>query len=280
MKFNLGCQLSYSIKQFSTFVFNISVVDNNRQKIWYEKLQIEPQLEIDEYTDPVFKNRYFRLNVLPGKLQVNYQATAEVQPIYTDPSTITEVPPAKLPLETLSYLFPSRYCQSDRLAQFATSEFGKLEPGYSRVNGICNWIYDNITYLSGSTNQSTSAADTVVERAGVCRDFAHLGIALCRALNVPARFVAGYAFDLNPPDFHAYFEAYLGDRWYIFDPTRLVPQSGLVRIGTGRDAADAAFATIFGSVQMEQMHLFVEQVQSDDETTKSPAYTVQAIATI
>jgi transglutaminase-like putative cysteine protease len=101
------------------------------------------------------------------------------------------------------------------------------------------------------------AFDTVTERVGVCRDFAHLGIAFCRALNIPARFAAGYAYQLNPPDFHAYFEAFLGDRWYLFDPTRLVAKDGLIRIGTGRDAADISFATIFGPVSMEEMVLSV-----------------------
>lgn len=279
MKYNVGCQLSYNINQPSTFIFNIGAVNNDHQNILHENLQIDPQIDIEEYTDPLFKNRYFRLQALPGKLQVNYQATAEVQPFYADPETIAEVPPAQLPLGIMPFLYPSRYCQSDQLMQFATSEFSNLQSGYSRVTAICNWIYDHITYLSGSTNQSTSAADTVVERAGVCRDFAHLGIALCRALNIPARFVSGYAYDLNPPDFHAYFEAYLGNRWYLFDPTRLVPQNGLVRIGVGRDAVDASFATIFGSVQMEQMQLFVKQVE-ESVASEMPAYTVRAIATV
>ena len=279
MKYHLGCQLNYTINQPSTLVFNISAVNNERQKIEHEQLLIDPQLEIEEYTDPVFHNRYFRLKASPGKLQVKYQATAEIQPVYTEPEAIAEVAPDQLPLTVLPFLYPSRYCQSDRLVQLANSEFGDLAPGYSRVVAVCNWIYDRITYLSGSTNQSTSAADTVVERAGVCRDFAHLGIALCRALNIPARFIAGYAYDLNPPDFHAYFEAYLGDRWYIFDPTRLVPQNGLVRISTGRDAVDTAFATLFGNVQMEQMQLFVEQVTGESNSS-DPAYTVKAISTI
>jgi transglutaminase-like putative cysteine protease len=142
--------------------------------------------------------------------------------------------------------------------RFVAAEFGHLVPGYSRVTAICNWIYDNVLYLSGSSDSLTSACDTAIERVGVCRDFAHLGIAFCRALNIPARFVSGYAYGLNPPDFHAWFEAYLGGRWYLFDPTRLVPQSGLIRVGTGRDAADVSFATIFGPVQMNQMSLFMD----------------------
>lgn len=279
MKFNLGCQLNYSITQPSTLVFNISVISNDYQKILQEKLQIDPQLNTDEYSDPYAENRYFRLNAPSGKLQVSYQATVEVSHFYEDPDAIPEVPPAELPLDTLFYLYPSRYCQSDKLMRLVQYEFGDLKPGYSRVTAICNWIYDNVQYLSFSSDPSTSAYDTATERVGVCRDFAHLGIAFCRALNIPARFVAGYAYGLQPPDFHACFEAYLGGRWYLFDPTRLAPQNGIIRIGTGRDAADVSFATIFGPVQMEQMHLFVNPVQDSDTAQDIPFYTLEAIAT-
>ncbi len=163
-----------------------------------------------------------------------------------------------------------------RLTQY---EFGDLKPGYSRVTAVCNWIHDNVTYLSLSTDPNTSAYDTATQRVGVCRDFAHLGIAFCRALNIPARFVSAYAYGLQPPDFHACFEAYLGDRWYLFDPTRLAPQTGIVRIGTGRDAADVSFATFFGGVQMEQMHVFMDYVLEPDTISEMPSYTISAIAT-
>lgn len=280
MKFNLGCQLNYSIAQPSTLVFNISIINNDYQRILQENLHIEPQLDFDEYIAPYAENRYFRVNAPSGKLQVSYKATVELSHFSQKPDAIPEVLPADLPLETLHYLYPSRYCQSDKLMRLAQYEFGNLKPSYSRVTGICNWIYDNVAYLSFSSNQNTSAYDTATERVGVCRDFAHLGIAFCRALNIPARFVSAYAYGLNPPDFHACFEAYLGDRWYLFDPSRLVPQTGIIRIGMGRDAADVSFATIFGAVQMEQMHLFVDPVQEPDTTyAETPSYTVEATAT-
>ncbi|HBB32797.1 MAG TPA: transglutaminase family protein [Cyanobacteria bacterium UBA8803] len=258
MKFQLGCKLSYNLTQSSTFIFNISVVKNNEQEVIEENLKIEPSLKSDSYVSPFLGNRYIRITAPPENLQVSYQAIVELANLDENPDLIPEVPPAKLPLETLYYLLPTRYCQSDRLMRLAQHEFGQLLPDYSRVTAICNWIYDNVTYLSGSTNAHTSAYDTATERAGVCRDFAHLGIAFCRALNIPARFVSAYAYRLEPPDFHACFEAYLGDRWYLFDPTRLVPLDGIIRIGTGRDAADVSFATIFGPAQMQQMKIFVE----------------------
>ncbi|AMW30275.1 transglutaminase-like domain-containing protein [Arthrospira platensis] len=274
MKFNLGCQLNYEIYSDSTLIFNIAVCNNRFQQILQEDLHIAPDVDIDEYISPELENRYIRVNSPPGNLEVSYQATVEFKPFEEHPQDIPEVPPAKLPLDVLPYLYPSRYCESDRLMRFAQTEFGDLVPDYSRVTAMCNWIYENVTYLSGSTNAHTSAFDTATERAGVCRDFAHLGIAFCRSLNIPARFVTGYAYDLQPPDFHAYFEAYLGDRWYLFDATRLVPRTGLIRIGTGRDAADVSFATIFGSVFMSKMELFVDCISPGE----CPIYTEEAIA--
>lgn len=273
--FQLGCQLHYSLYEESTFIFNISVAENNYQSIEKEELELEPSVKVEEYVAPDTGNRYLRLIAPSGQLKVSYRARVEVSYAEEEPNNIPEIPPAKLPLETLQYLFPSRYCQSDRLMRFVQQEFGQLIPDYSRVTAICNWIYDNVTYLSGSTDSQTSAYDTITERAGVCRDFAHLGIALCRALNIPARFASGYAYGLEPPDFHAYFEAYLGNRWYLFDPTRLCPRAGLIRIGTGRDAADAAFATIFGSAQLEDMSLFVKSTGD-----VSPTETENAIAVL
>lgn len=275
MQFKLGCKLTFSLAQASTLILNISPVNNNSQKVLQENIEIDPSLNYDEYVTPVLGNRYFRLNAPAGSLQVSYQGTIDVSYLQSDWSensqSIPEVPPAKLPLETLSYLYPSRYCQSDRLINLAQYEFGDLLPGYSRVVAICNWIYDNVTYLSGSTNQHTSAFDTATQREGVCRDFAHLGIAFCRALNIPARFVAVYACGLEPPDFHACFEAYLGGRWYLFDPSRLAPRNGFIRVGTGRDAADVSFATIFGSTKMEQMNLFVTSLEKETPTVTGAA---------
>lgn len=279
MQFNVGCQLNYSITQFSTFVFNINVINTSYQTILQESLQLHPQLDFDQYVDPASENQYVRVNVPPGDLQISYRATVELSHFYANPGTVTEIQPADLPIDVFHYLYPSRYCQSDRLIRLAASEFSHLEQGYSRVTAICNWIYDNVIYLSGSSGSQTSAYDTATERAGVCRDFAHLGIAFCRALNIPARFVTGYAYGLNPPDFHACFEAYLGHRWYLFDPTRLVPQNGVVRIGTGRDAADVSFATLFGAVQMNQMYLFAEYIPDKNTASEAiPAPTTAAIA--
>lgn len=159
------------------------------------------------------------------------------------------MPVAELDGDIIPFLFPSRYCQSDKLQKLAYTEFGAIENIYSKVLAITDWIYNNVEYVSGSTDSQTAALDTLTERVGVCRDFAHLAIALCRALSIPARYLTCYAYTLQPPDFHACFEAYIGGNWIVFDATRLVPLNSLVKIANGRDAADAAVASIFGNAR-------------------------------
>ena len=245
--FRVGCDLNYNVSGPSALIFNVSVVNNSFQRILTEAFTTEPQLQIEESRSPIEEKRLHRLSAAAGSLRVRVgRATVECVTITQPADNVPETPPGALPADVVPYLYPSRYCEADILVRLAQHEFGKLQPGFSRVTAICNWIHDNVEYLRGSTNPHTSAYDTATERAGVCRDFAHLAIAFCRAVAIPARFVAGYAYALDPPDFHAYFEAYLAGRWFIFDPTRLAPQTGLIRIGTGRDAADTSFATLFG----------------------------------
>ncbi|MGD1807033.1 transglutaminase-like domain-containing protein [Dapis sp. BLCC M126] len=277
-KFKLACQLNYTISQPTILLFNLQIVNNKCQNILQEKLYLNPSLYRDEYITSTEKNRFIRVNAPHGKIEVSYQATVKLFHYYADYINIPEVPLANLPVETLPYLYPSRYCQSDLLFGLAESEFGNLNPGYSRVMIICDWIYNKVKYLSGSTNSQTSAFDTATERAGVCRDFAHLGIAFCRALNIPARFVSAYAYNLNPPDFHACFEAYLGNRWYLFDPTKLVPLTGIIRISTGRDATDVSFATLFGTFEMNDQHLFVEDISDFKDNHKVEDFKAIAIS--
>ncbi|MDJ0637090.1 MAG: transglutaminase family protein [Xenococcaceae cyanobacterium MO_188.B29] len=271
MKFKLGCQLNYDVSSTSTFIFNICAVENEYQQILDSNLQIQPDCNKEEYIVPSTENSYLRLVAPDGKLKIAYQAIVGLKHNLDNPLEIEEIPPAEIPLDIIHYLYPSRYCQSDRLMKLAQDEFGDCQPGYARVQAICDWIYDKVTYISGSTDSHTSAYDTVTERAGVCRDFAHLGIAFCRALNIPARFISAYAWQLQPPDFHACFEAYLENKWYLFDATRLAPTNGLVRIGTGRDAADTAFATVFGNVQLNDMQVYIDRLDDKSVETKERA---------
>jgi transglutaminase-like putative cysteine protease len=272
--FHVGCELSYQVTGPSAFIFNIGVVTNSFQRVLNEQFVTAPIYQVEESLPSLEEKRHHRFSSTPGPLRVSYQATVELSHRIQKGDHVPETVPAGIPSEVIPYLYPSRYCESDMLVRLAQQEFGKLQPGFSRVTASCNWIHNNVEYLRGSTNPLTSAYDTATERAGVCRDFAHLAIAFCRAISIPARFVAGYAYALEPPDFHAYFEAYLDGRWYIFDPTRLAPQTGLIRVGTGHDAADTSFATIFGPATFTSMKVTMELQEGP-----APIYTTDAIST-
>lgn len=271
MKFNVASRLAYEVRDTTVFLLNIEAAALRNQKILTERLNLTPAVAVDRH-ELDGGTRLVRVVVEPGRFEVDYAATIDLSMYDADPASLSETPVAELPLEVTPFLNPSRYCQSDRLARFALREFGTLPPGHQRVTAICNWIYDHVDYLSGSSTSETSAYDTMVQRAGVCRDFAHLGIAFCRALSIPARFASSYAWQLDPPDFHAVFECYLDGAWYLFDPTRKAALQGLVRIGVGRDAADAAFATIFGNAVMTDMAVSispVEEVEDEEPTVRA-----------
>ena len=256
MRFQVSGRLEYEVQQPSTLILNIHAQRNAGQTILEEQLAVEPYVKIEEFNTEGDENRFVRLETAKKKqLSVSYSATIECHHELISASKIEFEPVAELDRRVISYLFPSRYCQSDRLSRLAWDYFGKIDHPYKKVLAIVDWIYDNVEYLRGSTDSETSAYDTVTQRTGVCRDFAHLGIALCRALSIPARYFTGYAYQLEPPDFHACFEAYVGGRWLVFDPTRLSSLNGLVRIATGRDAADAAVASIFGRARCTRMEV-------------------------
>jgi transglutaminase-like putative cysteine protease len=253
MEFQITCRLVYQVIGAASFLFNVAVVRNSFQRVITEDLTVTGAEPPKELLDG--EQRLHRVAATNGRLELLYNAMVSVEPELLEDKGLGVAPLHELPLEALVFLYPSRFCQSDLLARFATREFTNIESGFERLTRICNWIYEYVEYLQGTTNSSTSAFDTATQRAGVCRDFAHLGIALCRALGIPARFVSGYAYGLNPPDFHAYFEAFLGGRWILADPTRLSAQSSFIRIGQGRDAADTSFATIFGNATLTEMQL-------------------------
>jgi transglutaminase-like putative cysteine protease len=184
---------------------------------------------------------------------VRYSGTVIVSHFMAEPTQVVATPVAELPASTLRFLLSSRYCQVDQVTSLAWQEFGHLTPGFSQVTAVCEWVRGRTRFQVGTSGINTSALETLNDCVGVCRDFAHLTISLLRALNYPARIVTGvdYGADpaLGPPDFHAYVEAYLDGRWYLFDPTGISPLTGLIRIATGLDAADVSFATMFGQVR-------------------------------
>ena len=253
----IDLQLDYEVTHPAHFLFNIEAAFDKGHRVLSERLSITPSVKVRTFFDERNGNRFVRLDAQKGILSVNYNAQVELisypLPLHLDEAQITAVPD-----DVLRYLMPSRYCESDILSRAAQQMFGDLPHGLSRVRAIESWIHDSIYYMPGFSNSTTTAQEVFVQRAGVCRDFAHLGITLCRALNIPARLVVGYVhFDEPPQDFHAVFEAWLDNQWVVFDPTKMAPIDRLVRVGTGRDAKDVAFATIFGGVQMQRKELQV-----------------------
>ena len=251
--------LEYEVSSPSHFLFNIETAFHDGHHVVEERLTITPSMKVRNFCDERSGNRFIRLDAPKGILSINYRAQVELRPVAV-PLHLDETPVTGVPDDVLRYLMPSRYCESDVMSRAAQQLFGQLPPGIGRVRAIESWIHESITYLPGFSDSTTTAQEVFVQRAGVCRDFAHLGITLCRALNIPARLVVGYVhFDEPPQDFHAVFEAWLGDRWVIFDPTRMAPIDRIVRVGTGRDAKDVAFATIFGDVRMTRKELMVDE---------------------
>lgn len=254
IRIDIQIELNYEIAAAGAdFVFNIHAAHTPSQSISGEQLILSQAVPQRLCTAPQTGNRYLYVHAGPGDLRVSYSATVDLLHRFPDPAGIGEVPIRDLPPEVISYIYPSRYCQSDRLLRLAAHEFGALPRGYGRVRAIQDWATRWVSFTSNCSTTNTSAVDTLIEKVGVCRDFAHLMIALCRAVNIPARFATGtdYGADpaLGPPDFQAYVEVYLDGGWYIFDPSGTGIPMGFVRFGTGRDAADVSFATMFGGVR-------------------------------
>lgn len=256
----IDCGLSYVLDGPCDFIFSVHATLGMGQTVLNESIEIEPPVAHRVNTDPQSGNRLMRLHAEAGPLSLRYRATVARRlddiDIHADEMAIDAVPD-----EVLHNLMTTRYCESDHLSAVAFKLFGCIPPGHARVAAITEWVRANIDYRIGATTATTTARDVFVQRSGVCRDFAHLAVTFCRALNIPARLVCGYArFDEPPPDFHAIFEAYLGGRWIMFDPTGMAPVDKLVRVATGRDAKDVAFATIFGPARMVSMNPDVREI--------------------
>jgi len=268
-RIDVGCDLSYQVRQTTVFLFQISAAQTSHQRLICGQFSVNPLVYIEICPIGMEGNQLQRIVVEPCELQITYRATVELTPEVETPTTVGESDASQIPAEVLTYLNPSRYCESDLLSRFAFEEFGTIPRGFLRVKAICEWVNAHLDYRSGSTNSTTTAADVLLQRTGVCRDYAHLAITLCRGVGIPARYVAGYAVDLQPPDFHGFFEAFLDGQWYLFDPTKLAPVGGLVRIGVGRDAADVSFATLIGVALMTSQSVFATESAISDHAVST-----------
>jgi transglutaminase-like putative cysteine protease len=229
------------------------------QTIETETLRLTDGVRMAESLDPVSGGRMLR-GTLDGAVRIDYAAVVRLAPRLDLPADVQVAPWSQLPVEVIPYLLPSRYCPVDQFLRFATRQFGHIAPGGARARAILDWLHENVDYLHGVSTGSTGAAGTFIDRAGVCRDFTHLGVTLCRAAGIPARAVAAYALALDPPDFHAVFEVFLDGGWWLVDPTRRAPIKGVVRIAHGRDAADIAFLTTSGPVVQTELCVSVSEV--------------------
>ena len=252
-------------------ILTLSVHPSRRRDLLTpDKMQVQPLVAATEYLDD-FGNICHVVHAPSGQFTIASDFLIE------DSGAHDEVAPdaqqislEKLPVETLGYLLGSRYCETDRLGEFAWATFGKVPKGWPLVQAICDYVHDRITFGYAHANPTKTAYDAFQEKQGVCRDFAHLAITLCRCMNVPARYCTGYLGDIGVPlepypmDFSAWFEAYLGGRWYTFDARHNKPRIGRILIARGRDATDVAITTLFGPSTLVGFKVVTDEVPAEE----------------
>lgn len=263
MRLRTSCNIKFEISEPTPFILMLRPRSGSQQWVEREEYKITPSIPVMEFTDN-YGNLCQRLIAQPGQFLISTSSEIVTSNFIDQGFGASFVDIQNLPDAVLSYLLPSRYCESDCFYEMSSSITNGHLYGYNQVSAITNWLRDNISYLPGSNNQPLSASQVNIRRFGVCRDFAHLGIALCRSLSIPARIVVGYLYGLEPMDMHAWFEAYVGDRWYTFDATQINSPGGYVILGFGRDAADVAIFNQFGPLVYPTEQLVkVEQISSD-----------------
>ena len=260
IRLDAGCEITFECSAPTPMILMLRPASGIGQWVTRVEYALEPAVPVIEYTDD-FGNLCQRLIAPTGRFDIRTNAVVETaEGIDVMPGALF-MPAQDLPDDVLRFLLPSRYAQSDMLTigQLALEIVAGAAPGYDQAESIRAWIHSNVEYRYGTSNASTSAIDTAEARVGVCRDFVHLGMALCRSLNIPARMVVGYLYQLDPMDLHAWFEAFVGGRWYTFDATQDRARGGRIAVAYGRDAADVAFVTQFGPALLTQMLVWVKE---------------------
>lgn len=258
MRFQIQAEMTYDFAERCEVLLLLEAAHGPDQTVHRERLDMTPAADLARLDDSATGERR-GVFTAQGRVQLRYEAEVEVQAREFGLQGAVAVPIRDLPGEALRYLRASRYCPSDRFEGFAEREFGRLSGG-DKVARIMSWIASHVDYRPGVSDAASTALDTFVDRAGVCRDFTHLAISLCRAADIPARAVSAYSWKLEPPDLHAVVEVYLGGRWRLVDPTGRAPVEGLVRVATGLDAADIAFMTIFGRAELVAQAFAIREV--------------------
>lgn len=273
----VGCECVFVASKETPVLVVFKPRQSQTQLLCEERLHFEPALIPTEFEDD-HGNIVFRMMLRAGRNLLRYDAIVRVPSAREDAFWHDgAIAPEELPPSVLRYTLPSRYADSDKLKDFAWQHFGHLPNGLARVNGICKWVHENIEYRTGSGDATLSASEVLARRFGVCRDLAHVGIALCRTFNLPARYVTGYVPDiamdvelLGPSDFHAYFEVFMSGRWQTFDARWVEPRVGRVKIASGHDAANCAFTTLYGSATLEWFEVWTYQLDARDASISSP----------
>jgi transglutaminase-like putative cysteine protease len=272
MDLDIGCAFSFGVPAATHAVMLFEPHSTELRTVIDSKLLITGNTALPPSTTYVdsYGNRCRRITFDAGDATVRYMARVTLSDEYDEMAHDAPLaPPHELPDEVLYFLMPSRYCESDRLADVAWSTFGSVPAGWAQVQSICDWVHGRTRFQYGSSSPEYSAVGVLERGVGVCRDFTHLGIALCRAMNIPARYVFGYMPDIGVPDlgaemdFCAWMEVFLGGRWFTFDPRNNRPRVGRLVIGRGRDAADVAMATSFGKIEMVGMTVWAELGSGD-----------------
>jgi transglutaminase-like putative cysteine protease len=272
----VGCRIAYEVAVPTPALCVVQPRHDERTLLRGEQLSFGIAKLLEEFTD-TFGNNTHRLMFMPGRNEIHHDALVAVSSL-PDKQTMDGaiLPVGQLPAEVLPYTLPSRYCDSDKLLDFAWKHFGHVDNGLLRVKAISDWVHNNIEYRFGSGRPDISAAEVIERRYGVCRDFAHTGIALCRAFNLPARYVTGHLPDIgyidpgSPMDFHAYCEVYLGREWLTFDPRYNVPRIGRAKVAHGMDAVNGAFTTIYGEAKLAHFEVWAYQVRPGEVSVGDP----------
>jgi transglutaminase-like putative cysteine protease len=274
----VGCALTYQATHPATVLLNVRPhADDDRHAVRAERLRLGNDLPSEEFLD-AHGNILTRVTLRPGRNEIHHDALVAVSAV-PDNHFLRHsraLHPAAIPPGLLRYTLPSRYCDSDKLMDFAWQKFGDITDGRARVQAICDWVHNNIEYRFGSGRPDLSAYDVIWRGYGVCRDFAHAAIALCRTFNLPTRYVTGHLPDIgfvdpgSPMDFHAYLEVYLDGAWLTFDPRYNVPRIGRVKISAGFDAIDGAFGTTYGAAALTGFEVWAYQVAPEEVSLDDP----------
>jgi transglutaminase-like putative cysteine protease len=266
MTIRIGCRMVYEVTEGTPILLIVRPHAEVRDQVLKESLTLTPATPYEEFDD--WQGNTTQRWMLPsGTNTIVHDAIVSVSSAWEAVDSHEKALPINdLPPAILRYTLPSRYCDSDKLLFFAAQKFGHLRSAGEQARAICDWVHDNIRYVTGSGRSDISAVEILDRGYGVCRDFAHLGITLCRALNIPARYVCGHLPDVgvldpgSPMDFHAYYEAYIGKTWTTYDPRFNKPRIGRIKIAHGLDAVDGALTTTYGGGVMAWFEAWAYQV--------------------